>query len=267
MNLPSKYSFIELNPELEKILNIIQNTNENLCVLGAAGCLTGDTIIRASRARRGFRMPLEELYKKFNSIEGGWDSSFSTYARSYDEEANQIKLNEITDVFESGVKPIFELILEDGSNLRGTYDHKVMTVEGWKELGELTSKDFVLVDKTTRWSKSGRITIEQKRKAKMKYNDKKISIGLFYPNKRVNRYTRTRERVPKYVGVEHILTYEAYINNVAIDDIVNASYDSKLASKYKYINTNTHAVHHKDGNHKNNAISNLECISHHEHLR
>lgn len=37
MNLPSKYSFIELNPELEKILNIIQDTNDNLCVLGAAG--------------------------------------------------------------------------------------------------------------------------------------------------------------------------------------------------------------------------------------
>lgn len=37
MNLPNKYSFIELNPELEKILNIIQDTNENLCVLGSAG--------------------------------------------------------------------------------------------------------------------------------------------------------------------------------------------------------------------------------------
>ena len=39
---------------------------------------------------------------------------------------------------------VFEVELEDGTKFKATANHKVLTVAGWKEIGELTSSDDVL---------------------------------------------------------------------------------------------------------------------------
>lgn len=264
MNLPSGYEHIIMHTELENILTVLTETNDDFCVIGPGGCLTGDTEIRLSRAKKGFRLSLKTLYERFNGLGTySWDTSFLTYVRSYDEQEKRIRLNQVISVLESGVKPIFELELINGVTLRGTYEHKIMTTEGWKELGTLCSSDVVLVDATTKWSKTGKITEIERKKSKKRNADIKIRIGPFYPNKRIGWYKKNR--VPTYQGTAHILTYEAFLNKVDIQTIVEASYLEEKASQYTYVSTKTHAVHHKDGVHRNNEISNLELVTHKEH--
>jgi intein/homing endonuclease len=39
---------------------------------------------------------------------------------------------------------IFEVELEDGRVFRATYNHPVLTKQGWKQVGELTPDDEIL---------------------------------------------------------------------------------------------------------------------------
>ena len=264
ITLPEKFNYLIMHPELEVAIDTLLNTDDNLCIVGEAGCLTGDTEIRLSRAKNGFRLPLKKLYERFNGIGTyRWDASFATYVRSYDEQEKRVKLNQVVDVVESGVKPIFELILTNGITLRGTYDHKIMTINGWKELGSLCSDDVILVDTTTKWSKTGKRGEVARKAAKKRNCDTKVRIGSFYPNKRVCGYRKNR--VPIFAGTVHILEYEAFLNKVDVYTIIDASYSEKEAGQFSYVNTKTHVVHHKDGVHSNNKISNLELMTHRDH--
>jgi ATP-dependent DNA helicase PIF1 len=178
MTLPKEYDYLIMHPELEQALNLLTETDSNLCIIGAGGCLTGDTIVRVSRAYKGFEISLAELYEKFNHVKGKWNTSLHTYACSYDEENKQVKLNKIKNVIKSGVKPIFKLILENGVQLKGTYNHRIMTIDGWKELGLLTSEDTVLLDFTAKWERTSGICTECKVKAVLNINAQDMTYDI-----------------------------------------------------------------------------------------
>jgi ribonucleotide reductase alpha subunit len=50
-------------------------------------------------------------------------------------------------VFPTGEKQTYKVTLANGMELRVTYDHKLMTTEGWKEAGTLTTNDYVMVQR------------------------------------------------------------------------------------------------------------------------
>jgi hypothetical protein len=118
-------------------------------VIAGAGCITGDTEIRFNRARKGFKTTIKKAFESFNhknTLKGnsGWSKEFKTYVRSF--KSNVIKLHEVEGIVYSGVKEVFRLTLSNGLELKATSDHKIMTPEGWVELGKLSQDHHVMCD-------------------------------------------------------------------------------------------------------------------------
>ncbi|HZE65511.1 MAG TPA: FAD-dependent thymidylate synthase [Sporichthyaceae bacterium] len=71
-------------------------------------------------------------------------SSRQIYARVYNEDTLLPQPGRVLDVIQAGVKPVVELTTRAGRTLRCTEDHRVLTVDGWKRVHEVTGTDFLL---------------------------------------------------------------------------------------------------------------------------
>lgn len=58
--------------------------------------------------------------------------------RSCDEQTGEITHTKVADVWESGVKPVFQVTLENGYSLKMSKDHRCLTERGWLTLAEAT---------------------------------------------------------------------------------------------------------------------------------
>lgn len=58
--------------------------------------------------------------------------------RSCDEQTGEITHTKVADVWESGVKPVFRVTLENGYSLKMSKDHRCLTERGWLTLAEAT---------------------------------------------------------------------------------------------------------------------------------
>ncbi|RDG37710.1 FAD-dependent thymidylate synthase [Streptomyces corynorhini] len=67
-----------------------------------------------------------------------------SHVRCYDEETLTASRARVTDVIESGVKPLIKIITASGRELRSTVDHAVLTPDGWRKAGELAVGDSVM---------------------------------------------------------------------------------------------------------------------------
>lgn len=63
--------------------------------------------------------------------------------RMLNEDTNEIVNTKVTDVWEVGTKPIYELKAGNLS-IKATSDHPILTIDGWKELGAITSEDYII---------------------------------------------------------------------------------------------------------------------------
>lgn len=66
--------------------------------------------------------------------------------RSLDESRNCYVTNHIDAVISCGIKPVFLVTLADGKQIRCTKEHRILSVNGWRELGELSPGDKVMVN-------------------------------------------------------------------------------------------------------------------------
>lgn len=57
------------------------------------------------------------------------------------------KPKKVVDFFDNGEKLIYELTCKGGFTLQSTSDHKYLTQDGWKELNEITTNDFIITPK------------------------------------------------------------------------------------------------------------------------
>lgn len=89
-------------------------------------CVTGDTRVYTSKGL----IPAAELFEDETDIDVVIDGRFGSAptARS-------------SRVFFTGVKPVYRLQTAEGYSLRATADHRIMTPEGWIELGNLKPGD------------------------------------------------------------------------------------------------------------------------------
>ena len=120
--------------------------NNNMYKLGGfAGCLTGDTVINFNRAKRGFAIELKVAYERFNNISqnksSNWDQDINTHVRSFNGET--IQLHPIQNIVCNGIKEVYKITLENGLELKGTSDHKVMTNKGWIKLSNLIHQKVI----------------------------------------------------------------------------------------------------------------------------
>lgn len=84
-------------------------------------CITGDTLIYTDKGLLPAR-ELAELGTAITVVSPG---------------QQEVALRQASHVFPTGVKPVYRLQTTEGYTLRLTRDHKVLTVGGWKEAGEL----------------------------------------------------------------------------------------------------------------------------------
>lgn len=247
----------ELNEQQKKAVR--ECLQHNVSVLtGPAGCLTGDMLISYSRAKLGKKRELQLLYKSYNGIpirgSHGFRHDVKTYVRSYIEDENLIRLNEVENIVYSGVKPVYKLTLEDGKFLKATATHEIMTKEGFKELRNLTTDDLIMVDNISRHK------TKSIRKKSSKVVDKLVTVGKFHPYA-VDHSSR-REKSPCYRIEIHRALYEANLNNLSLDEFVQTT---KVKNSLKFVDPSVYCVHHIDGNHYNNKLENLMVLKHTEH--
>ncbi|HUD11920.1 MAG TPA: DnaB-like helicase C-terminal domain-containing protein, partial [Candidatus Saccharimonadia bacterium] len=95
-----------------------------LADLRDSGCLAGDTLVY--NAETGNYVEIQELAK----------SPFASVS-SLDETDWKLKSSRISNVFSTGVKPVFRLTTASGRTIRATANHKFLTEGGWKRLDEL----------------------------------------------------------------------------------------------------------------------------------
>lgn len=239
----------------QEIKKLLESDRDVVCIIdGEVGCLSGDTIIRTNRASLGRKHTIKWMYNQLHGnpdqlpISNKWDIKIPTFIRSFD--GKKIGLHKIKEVVYSGKKEVYELELVDGKKLKATSNHKIMTQNGFIELSNLDQeKDLVMCD--TPHAKS-------QNKKRHKPRDLNIHNLIHHPFNKKGKN-----------GVEiHRLIYEANINNLKLyayfDILMN---DKKKSQTLKFINPQEFHVHHKDGNHYNNSIDNLETLTPEDHLK
>jgi len=256
VNLDDKYK--EMIAKLDDYQKAVVEApaEDSMSCIAGAGCLAGDSIIRVSRAHKGFKVSLKQLYVKFNNIKNtefknSWDLSIPTYVRSFN--GSHIRLNEIIGVYFSGVKKTYKVLLENGNYLEATADHLFYSKEGYIPVEKLSPGVEIMVDTLSRHKKTSSGV-----KASKKYY-KDLRVGEFYPHK-VRNLKRGKLL---YRAPEHRLIIEAKMNSLSLKEFIAKTY---FPNHLKVLPKETH-VHHIDGNTRNNSLNNLQVLTDIQHCR
>lgn len=254
---------IGLKKELEHLERAVA-ANVPVLLIGPTGCLSGDTVVRVNRAKKGYKQSLKHLYNLLNgnpdnlksvkAAMGHFDPTVPTFVRSL--ENGRVKLKQIGNVVYSGFKKTYTVELENGYTLRATGDHKFLTSEGWKEAGTLTPADLVMCDSV---HNKGTETKTPKAMYKLVCN---LWFHPHAPTVKTSKETRgftkrCEEHRLVAEAAQNGLTYEEYIKILRTDEV--------RAKTLKYIDPQVYHVHHIDGNHKNNKPENLQVLTPSEH--
>ncbi len=106
-----------------------QRENKRPVMSDLRECVAGDTLVCLSDGRR---VPIASLVGQTPEV---W---------ALDDEKNVVPARADL-VWSTGTKPVFDLKLASGLNLRATADHRVMTGEGWKPISECASGDRIAI--------------------------------------------------------------------------------------------------------------------------
>lgn len=60
---------------------------------------------------------------------------------------NTIEVDTVKQIFDNGVQDTYKVRAQQTKSIIGTKDHKVLTQDGWKTIGELTIEDYVMIPK------------------------------------------------------------------------------------------------------------------------
>lgn len=106
-------------------------------------CLAGDSALSFDSpgaaigpARPPYEVTIAEVYERWHS--GGAEAIHRLPLRMCDEQTGAIGHTRITDIWQSGIKPVFRVTLDDGKTLTMTRDHRCLTERGWLTLGQAT---------------------------------------------------------------------------------------------------------------------------------
>lgn len=103
-------------------------------------CVAGDTQITTITKGNSKKIRIDDLYKRYKS--SYWKRA-SNYARVFDENTKTFIPAKIKEVFDTGVKEVFKLTLENGKNVTATKDHKFLTFSGFLPLENINTETFI----------------------------------------------------------------------------------------------------------------------------
>lgn len=105
-------------------------------------CIAGDSMVTTiTNGGRTKKVAIADLYKRYQSKQY-WDMS-DNLVRVFDEKDRLLKPVKIKEVFETGVKPVYMMTLDNGRKIKSTMDHKFLSYDGFKPLSEVTTDDFI----------------------------------------------------------------------------------------------------------------------------
>lgn len=229
------------------------------------GCISGETLIQIGRGtgvRASYRVLISEEYRK-QEHSPRRDRSLKSYTRSFTGEF--IEAQPVHSVSCSGVRSTLELTLENSQYLRATPDHRILTTNGWVRLEALSKRSKVIID----------IGIPEKGSSQgSRKKDYFHTQGLrYHPFSRRDFSNRIAKRCLRPEGLRyrvayHRLVMEAKLNNISTEDLIRICRTEPLiAEGLIYLDPKEFAVHHLDGDHRNNNIDNLQVLTHAEHAR
>jgi thymidylate synthase ThyX/transposase-like protein len=110
---------------------------------GVGFCLTGDTLVYSDHFCNGRRngtkkRSMAQLYEMTKTPHGRSRLKLLR-PRSLDEATGTFERGKVKAVVCSGLKPVFEVELDDGKSITCSQDHRFLTPEGWKPLHRITN--------------------------------------------------------------------------------------------------------------------------------
>ena len=104
-------------------------------------CMSGDTNVYfdlpnavKKGKRQKYSLTLEHLYKNWTKSNFHRNKISNMKVRVFDEKNKTLTHSNIKEVFQTGVKDIFEITLENGKTIKSTKEHKVLTKNGFISL-------------------------------------------------------------------------------------------------------------------------------------
>ena len=113
-----------------------------LADLRESGCVTADT--QVTRADTGERVTMGELFERGERHVPIWTL----------DEHYRLARGELTHVFASGVKTVYELVLASGRRIKASANHPFLALEGWYPLEKLDVGDRIAVPRAGAWPTS-----------------------------------------------------------------------------------------------------------------
>lgn len=228
---------------------------EIVMVFGDTGCIAGDAFIPFKTTRFGGKksksIKLSNLYKRFHGLPySGWHGDHTDetiWVRAHSGENLPIWV-EVEDVLDKGVRPVLKVQV-GGNEIVATPDHLFLTKDGWRQLDKLTVGDKVMMAGKNCRKGNGK-----------RHINSHVVYTKYHP---VNPVVQVNDKFLYHRGLEHRLRYEAFENNMTYEQYIELlnNYDGRfLWSIPKGVE-----VHHKDGDHDNNQIENLELLSKRDH--
>lgn len=224
--------------------------HNNIAMLWDMGCIAGDAVIRINRGGNCRKYTMRDLFRKYTTT---FNRSITTHCRSW-KGSESIGLHTVKNIVSSGVKKVVTITLLDGQALTLTPDHEVLTSSGFVQAKDLLDR-MVAIDSPLPKREVGR----KDKNYVMRYT------GQYHPNSQKIKCYGKKEGF-KFVRPEHILVVEAAMNGLEYETFRKTTYLEE-AKDFKYLDTKIWCVHHKNGNHKDNRLENLEVLTHEDHRK
>lgn len=213
------------------------------------GCLAGDTIVEVNRGGKSYRTTIAKLAGPRG---GRWREDIVTTIRCRTEDGF-IRLRKVRRTYPSGRKITYAVRTLSGKVLRATLDHRFLTEDGWRPLGAIAAGMRVYVEAPFTGAMRG--------VRKVWY---RITNGL-----KRHPYAGRRGVDPRKGGwsvPHHRLVAEAKLNGIFLDQFLAAVRAGRLDGLI-FLDPKVYAVHHVDGDVRNNEPENLAILPHEEHGR
>jgi hypothetical protein len=231
--------------EAKELSNKVWQILEDSSRYSFNACVVGSTLLDKAGLNNRYNPTIEEMYlimndKEYSKKTGHLDLHKKYKRNGYGNalsmfEDNRIRKNRIINIFDSGTREVYKVILENGSYITCTTNHKFPTPNGIKHLSELKVGDELFT------------------KGKYEKNTKthNFTNGIYKSNL-PQKGERGFQSIPDGATVvfnSYQLKNKTERNNC---EVCGALYDDKIRFE----------LHHKDGDETNNNIENyLWCCS------
>lgn len=243
----------------ESIAIDIWDQLEKYAAYGFNKCISGEEKIYRNTNGSGFEPTIAEMFKIKNNLEYAKDNKKRSlhnkykclgYGTCYSLDSRGILIkNRVKDIRYEGVRDIFKIELETGQSIKVTDNHKFPTSNGVKEV------KFINIEKDLLYINKGFCPED----TVYRFTDKGKGNKKYHNNDLVYEYSlnseKGKEGFQKRNTPQTQLKY--YVSNLKKD------YCEVCDQKGKRLE-----IHHRDGNHGNNELSNLctVCVSCHKKI-